>query len=138
ETNPKTGSDVWLMAFDWTDHEKPRPGKTDPLLHTKFDEDGAVFSPDGRWIAYFSNESGKFEVFVRSVTGAGKWPIALGTFPLWSRNGRQLFWQDPYPATNLMVASYSTRGDTFIAEKPNVWSRNQRIGVPNKQDFDLA
>ena len=57
---------------------------------------------------------------------------------IWSRNGRELFWQSPQPNPNLMVASYRAKGDTFIAEKPRVWSDKQRIGVPNKQDFDLA
>jgi Tol biopolymer transport system component len=138
ERNAETGSDVWLMPIDWTDAEKPRAGKAEPLLHTKSDEDSAVFSPDGRWLAYSSNESGKVEVFVKSVTGAGKWPIATGSLPVWSRSSRELFWQGPRPDSNLMVAGYSTKSDTFIADKPRVWSDKQRIVVPNKQDFDLA
>jgi len=138
ETNPDTGNDVWLMPIDWTDLEKPKPGKAEPFLHAKFDEDGAAFSPDGRWMAYFSNESGKFEVFVKSVTGSGKWPIATGSFPVWSRNGRELFWEVPQPNPSLMVVDYSTKADSFVPSKPRVWSDKRRIRVPNKQDFDLA
>ena len=142
ETNPETGGDVWLMPIDWTDPERPRPGKPEPLLHTKSDEHNAMFSPDGQWIAYASNESGKDEVFVKSVSGSGKWPIAPGSLPVWSRSSRELFWQGPRPnserSADLMVAGYSTKGDAFIIEKPRVWSDKPRIVVPSKRDFDLA
>jgi dipeptidyl aminopeptidase/acylaminoacyl peptidase len=138
ETNSETGNDVWLLPIDWTDAQKPRPGRPEPLIRTKTDESSAIFSPDDRWITYSANESGKSEVFVKSVSGSGKWPIAAGGFSVWSRNGRELFWQDPFPDTNLMVAGYSTKGETFIADKPRVWSDKQRIVVPNRRDFDLA
>ena len=72
--------------------EKPRPGKAEPFLVTPraVDVDPA-FSPDGRFLAYASNESGIEEVFVRAFPGpGGKWKISTagGKFPVWSRNGR--------------------------------------------------
>ena len=66
------------------------------LLETEFDEQNAALSPDGRWMAYESNESGEFEVYVRpfpDVTG-GRWQVSSGGggWPLWSPNGRELFY----------------------------------------------
>jgi serine/threonine-protein kinase len=75
-----------------------RPGRDTvptPLLTSRHVEQGAALSPDGRWIAYASNESGRFEVYVRPFpnTGAGRWQVSSdgGTTPHWSRNGRELF-----------------------------------------------
>jgi hypothetical protein len=138
ERNPQTGNDVWIMPIDWTDPEKPKPGRPELLLQAKFDEDDAVFSPDLHWIAYTSNESGNLEVFVKSVTGSGKWSIASGSFPIWSRNGHELFWQGPLPNSSLMVADYTTKGDTFVPGKTRVWSNKPRLIATTRQDFDLA
>jgi hypothetical protein len=67
-----------------------------PFLQTKFREQGARFSPDGRWVAYRSNESGRDEVYVRPFPGLGaKWQISTegGEGPRWSRSGRELFYR---------------------------------------------
>ena len=65
------------------------------LLHNEFDESGAAMSPNGRWIAYVSNESGRTEVYVRPFPDVdqGRWQISTagGVEPRWSRNGRELF-----------------------------------------------
>src|SRR6185436_19593768 len=67
-----------------------------PLLHTPFSEQNAEVSPDGRWVAYQSSESGVNEVYVRPFPRAdsGKWQISAGggANPLWSRDGRELFY----------------------------------------------
>ena len=80
-----------------------------------------MFSPDGRWLAYQSNESGTYEVYVQGFPdGHGKRQISLGggTLPAWSRNGRDLFFKFNRV---IMVASYQARGDSFVVEKPRVW-----------------
>ena len=67
-----------------------------PLLNARFNEAYPEFSPDGRWLAYASNESGRSEVYVQSFPGpGGKWEISDegGTEPLWARNGKQLFYR---------------------------------------------
>jgi Tol biopolymer transport system component len=67
-------------------------------------EAGARFSPDGRWLAYTSNESGRLEVYVQPFPGpGGKWQISTegGTEPVWNPNGRELFYRD---AENKMMA----------------------------------
>ena len=96
-------------------------GKPELFLQASFQERSPVFSPDGRWIAYMSNETGRFRVYVqafpykhvkRQISGDG------GLQPAWSHNGRELFFQSEGV---LMAASYQARGDSFVAEKPRVW-----------------
>jgi len=88
-TDPKTNDDVWVLRLE---DRKPAP-----LLQTKFDESDAQFSPDGRWIAYVSNESGRSEVYVQpfspNAPGAeGKWMFSRGggTNPKWAANGKEI------------------------------------------------
>jgi serine/threonine-protein kinase len=66
------------------------------FLATRFSESEASFSPDGRWVAYQSDESGRMEVYVRPFQGAGKWQVSEGGggFPRWSGDGRRLFFRD--------------------------------------------
>jgi WD40 repeat protein len=81
-----TGQDVWVFsAADRT---------STPFLQSASNELSATFSPDGRWVAYASDESGRAEVYVRPFRGAGRRSqvsIDGGTAPVWSRNGRELF-----------------------------------------------
>jgi Tol biopolymer transport system component/tRNA A-37 threonylcarbamoyl transferase component Bud32 len=67
-----------------------------PVVVTPYDEEAIAISPDGRWLAYESNETGRTEVFLRSFpkTDAGKWQVSNGggVAPLWAKNGRQLFY----------------------------------------------
>jgi len=77
-----------------------RPGRDTvptPLLTGRFSEQGAALSPDGKWLAYASNESGRFEIFVRPFpnTGSGRWQISTqgGVAARWSRSGRELFFE---------------------------------------------
>jgi len=68
-----------------------------PFVASQFDDNGGLFSPDGRWLAYFSNESGQFEVYVQPFPGpGGRWQISAsgGYGPVWARSGRELFYTD--------------------------------------------
>ena len=82
-------NDLWILPL--SGDKKPRE-----FLSTRFNETEAVFSPDTRWVAYQSNESGRLEVYVRPFEGAGKWQVSEGggSFPRWSGDGRQLFFRD--------------------------------------------
>jgi serine/threonine-protein kinase len=72
------------------------PEDPQPLVNTDFDERSAALSPDGRWLAYASEESGRYEVFVRPIPGpGGKRQVSDsgGTEPLWSHDGREIFYR---------------------------------------------
>jgi serine/threonine-protein kinase len=75
------------------------PRRPHPLIQTMFGERNAEIAPDGRWLAYESNESGREEIYVRpfpDVSG-GRWQVSTGggRMPLWSRNGQELFYGSP-------------------------------------------
>jgi serine/threonine-protein kinase len=118
-----TDSAIWTLPLDLADPEHPKAGKPELFLQSKSILRVPAFSPDGRWIAYAANESGRFEVFVRPFPGpGGKWQISTagGFNPIWSRTGKELF----YTSNNggIGVASYTVNGDSFAASQPRVWS----------------
>ena len=118
------GFELWTVPVE-REGERLKAGKPELFQRTNFGNRAASFSPDGRWLAYSSNESGVSQVFVRAFPDTGgHWQISSdgGTSPIFSRNGKELFFFD-VPADRIMVASYSAKGDSFVAEKPRVWSR---------------
>jgi len=138
ELNPKTGADLWTIPLDLSDPDHPKPGKPEPFLQTSGQEFMAKFSPDGRWIAYYSDESGKNEVYVRPFPGpGGKWQISSGggNLPIWSSTARQLFYQTL--DAHIMVADYTAENGSFIPEKPRLWAERpiRNLGIINS---DLA
>ena len=87
-----------------------------PLAQTPLPEGGAVFSPDGRWVAYHSAESGEPHVYVQPFPGPGrKWQVSTvpGQYPRWRRDGREIVYQTFARAT-LMSAPIETRGETLV------------------------
>ena len=118
-----------------------RGGKPEVLLQTAFDERWPMFSPDGRWLAYTSNESGSYQVYVRACPErGGKWQISNGggSCPVWSHNGRELFFRSGDNRT--MVAGYTAKGDSFVADQPKVWSEKQLavFGITGNPTCDAA
>lgn len=108
-----------------------RPGTDSapvPVLVTPFDEEAIALSPDGRWLAYQSDETGRTEVFLRPFphTDAGKWQVSNGggTAPLWARNGRELFYVS---GENDMMAVPVIAGPTPRLGEPHLLFR-----VPNE------
>jgi serine/threonine-protein kinase len=85
-----------------------------PVVATPFTELNPMISPDGHWLAYTSNESGKNEVYVRPFpeTRAGRWQVSLsgGSQPLWSRDGRRLYYLD---TDRRLIAAAVTTSTTF-------------------------
>ena len=88
-----------------------------PFLVTPFNERSPMFSPDGRWLAYVSDESGRDEVYARSYPETGqKIPVSTegGTEPVWSKSGREMFYRS---GDRLMAAPVKT-GTAFTVGKP--------------------
>ena len=90
------------------------------LLQTAFEERNGLVSPDGRWLVYESNSSGRFEVYVRPFPNASAGPMQIstagGTRPVWARNGQELFFVAPDGA--LMAVRVDARGGTWSAGTP--------------------
>jgi serine/threonine-protein kinase len=97
-----------------------------------------MFSPDGRWIAYQSDESGRNEIFVRPFPGpGGKWQVSTdgGVWPTWSRTRHELFYRSG--DGHVMASSYGTEGDSFKAEKPRIWSERTIRSTSRQRGLDL-
>jgi Tol biopolymer transport system component len=111
EVRPDTGFDILVLtAGDRTAR---------PFLRTPFNESTPRLSPDGRWLAYASDESGRQEIYVQPFPGPGsKWPISAegGREPVWNRNGRELFYRS---GDRMMVVDVATEPG-FSAGKPRV------------------
>jgi serine/threonine-protein kinase len=138
EVNRETSYDLWTMPIERDDAGIKPAGKPEPFLNTPADERFPAFSPDGKWIAYASNESGMFQIFVRAFPDrGGRWLIGNGTYPVWARNGRMFF----RSADNrIMVTSYAATGDTFVTDEPRTWSdrRLADFGIVGTRTFDVA
>jgi eukaryotic-like serine/threonine-protein kinase len=109
--NPETNIDIVLLNAS--------NSTTQPLLQTRFNEGAPVFSPDGRWLAYASDETGRYEIYVSAFPGpGGKFQISTegGTEPAWNRNGRELFFRS---GDKMMAVDVATQG-TFSAGKPKM------------------
>ena len=126
ENDPKTGADIWLLA----DPLKPvADRKPVAWLRTPAMESQGQISPDGRWLAYWSDESGRFQVYLRPFTGTApttetKWPVSAvsGREPRWRGDGKELFWIEVIPGTTrtrLMAAA--------IGQAPNPVGKPQTL-----------
>ena len=120
-----------------------RLGKAELFLGTPFTEVNPAFSPDGRWLAYASTESGTREVYVRPFPGpGGRWQVSTGggSLPLWSRDGRELLFEtlDQHVMAVSYTSSHTAGGDTFAAGKPRVWTETRLRSSGIQSNYDLA
>ena len=111
----------------------PLARKPFPFLQTPFNEAQGQFSPDGRWVAYASNESGRNEVYVTPFPGPGSTrqvSSAGGLWPRWNRDGREIFFLAPDGM--LMAAAVTVRGATIEADvaRPLFDARPRRVRWP--------
>jgi Tol biopolymer transport system component len=107
EFDPLSGADIWLVSLD----SNGQPLEPRPFLRTPFNELAPLVSPDGRWLAYYSNELGQFDLYIQPFPGGGA-PVRVSTnnglFPRWSPTGREIFFRSGPTYTQMSVASVST------------------------------
>ena len=119
--DPATRRDIWTIPLDLADTDHPKLGEPVPFARTPANEYQPVFSPDGRWLAYVSDESGVAEVYVRPYpekAGSGRWQVSTegGMQPIWARDGKSIYFET---LTHLvMTAPCVTNGDSFTPGKP--------------------
>jgi Tol biopolymer transport system component len=131
--------DIMTLPIEGNEKSGWKPGEPKPFLSSLFNEQSPAFSPDGRWLAYHSSESGSFEVYVRPFPGpGGKWLISTGggVTPKWSHNGKELFYRT-LDNSKIMVVTYTSSGDSFRADKPQLWSPGQFTNRGPTYNFDL-
>jgi Tol biopolymer transport system component len=133
EQDPKTRFDLWVLAMD---RRQPAP-QPQPWLRTEFEERFGQFSPDGQWVAYDSNESGRFEIYVRpfsagGAAGVGKWPISTvgGEQPRWRRDGKELFYLGP--DRRMMAVEVKTAGGRFEPGNPKALFPTRAVVIPGR------
>ncbi|MBP6004044.1 MAG: serine/threonine-protein kinase [Pyrinomonadaceae bacterium] len=122
----KSGNDIWILPM--AGEAKPYP-----LLKSEFNESQAHFSPDGRYFAYVSNESGREEVYIQSFpVGTGKWRVSTngGWQPKWRRDGKELY----YEAIDkkLMAVPVKLDGSVEIGSATALFQTEITVGSPNR------
>jgi serine/threonine-protein kinase len=134
QTVPDTGDDIWILPLEGD--RKPKA-----FLQAPLNQSSPMFSPDGRWIAYVSDESGRAEISVQPYPGpGGKWQISTdgGTQPVWARSGRELFYRNGDRMLAVEIATQPAfRAGTpqMLFERPGLRSGAQPGPSP---DFDVS
>jgi Tol biopolymer transport system component len=126
--DPKTKGDIWILPLGGD-------GKPFPFVNTEATEFTGKFSPDGRWIAYSSDESGKFEVYVQAFPAtSGKWQVSVGggAAPSWSNDGKEIFYLGP--DKKLMAVDVKTVGASLEQgiPKPLFATDVEQYTLPNR------
>ena len=130
------GPQIWSVELS-EDERGLKAGTPMPFLKSAYQDGGAAFSPDGRWIAYHSNKSGRFEVYVRPFsTSPGKESEVQisnggGAQPVWLPKGVELLYQ---AGEQIMAVRYTARDGSFLPDKSRVWAGN----VSGATGFDVA
>jgi len=134
QTHPTNLEDLWVLPMDG--ERKPRP-----ILQTTFAERMPRLSPDGRWLAYVSNESGTDQVYVQPFSqggapGGGKWQISSdgGDEPVWARSGRELF----YRAENRIMVVDLAASSSFQPGKPRLLFEGRYAKLSNFGSYDVT
>ena len=118
--------DILMLPVDASDPEHPTSGTPEVFLRTPANEWGAVFSPSGRWLAYYSEQSGTGEIYVKPFRGpGGPWLVSSGSgisghLPYWPRDGRALYYLSL--DKHIMEVTYAEGGNSFGPEVPRPWS----------------
>jgi Tol biopolymer transport system component len=127
--DPKTRGDLWMLPLS-------RDRKPVPLVTTPFADSHGQIAPDGKWLAYQSDETGQTEIYVRPFpAGEGKWQIStgggvVGFFPRWRGDGRELFYMDSgQSGGKLMAVDVRSTGSAFEAGTPRALFDSGFVGL---------
>jgi serine/threonine-protein kinase len=129
ENTVETGHDIGVFSLD---DRQPRP-----LLNSTFNERAPSLSPDGRWLAYSCDESGRREVYVQAFPDLGaKRQVSTdgGDEPVWSRDGKELFYRH---GDDMMVVEVHLR-PAFDAEVPHVLFQGRYLSFPQRPENNYA
>ncbi len=139
QTKPDTfnDSDIWILSMDGSHSAQP-------FLETSFLEASPEFSPDGRWLAYTSNETGQLEIYVQRYPEGAKQRISTdgGLTPSWSGSGNQLFYLtfqgSSWATKKYWVVDIRMRGDTLTPGIPvSLFEKDCVAGFPHRS-YDVA
>lgn len=128
--DPATKGDIWIAAGSSSEAR--------PFVSSNFVERAPAFSPDGRFLAYVSNESGRDEVYVRDYPeGAELWLVSTGggREPLWSRDGRELFYRR---GDELLVAEVRLADRLVLGTPRTVFKGRFRPSVVGPPNYDVS
>ena len=114
DQSPTTANDLMAIELDAT-------RRVTPLVQSPFTEQNGTVSPDGRWLAYEANDSGRFEIYVRPFpdvnSGFSLVSTTGGTRPIWTRSGQELVYVSP---TGALMGVGVARGPSWVATTPTV------------------
>ena len=124
--------DIWLLSMEGD--RAPQP-----IVQTNFDEGPPIFSPNGQWLAYASDESGRNEIYIRPFPGPGRrWQVSTdgGTIPRWKADGAELFYRN---GDKMMVVTLKTEGELRLGNPKLLFERRSVYGrydvMPDGQSF---
>jgi serine/threonine-protein kinase len=122
ELSEAAGLDVMLLPVERSDGSGWKAAAATPFISSPANEQEPMFSPDGKWVAYTSNETGRDEIYVRSLTSAARSAVSTGggRHPAWSRTRAEILYNSP--DGSIMSTAYTVEHDTLRLQKPQVWS----------------
>jgi serine/threonine-protein kinase len=129
---------IKTVTLDTTDPEHPKVGEAQIFAESPFRQNAPALSPDGRWMAYQSEESGQSEVYVRPFPGpGGKWQVSVegGSLPQWTRGGRQVVYLGE--DGRLHASEVKIAGDAFEAARPKLFS-TVPVFFPGRSNFAVS
>jgi serine/threonine protein kinase/Tol biopolymer transport system component len=132
ENNPATRWDLWILPL--TGDQKPIA-----FANSSYNETRAKFSPDRRWVAYDSDETGRAEVYIQPFDrSGGKYQVSTtgGSQALWNKNGKEIFFTDPNG--NVMAAGVTVTGNALHVDVPKLLFKTRPAFSPNIYNWDVS
>jgi Tol biopolymer transport system component len=146
DVNPTTGGDIWILRLDEPLSSSPSPSgqggrtrKAEPFLRSPFNEGSPRFSPDGHWLAYISDESGRYEVYVQPYPGpGGKYQISTegGMEPVWNPKGRELFYRSNN--NKMMAVEVSTQPNFAVGTPKPLFDGEYVYSPASWSNYDVS